>query len=479
MARAPFPPLIAGGDDLAAFPERPAALIARMAAVYGVEEASVLPAQGAAQAMALIARRVALNGKASIASLPRADLARIAAINRVTLTENANGAGALILASPDLDGAALSFRDITARAKALGETLLVLDESLIEFSDAPSAAALIGDLPNLIVLRDLSLAYGLAGAPCAALLAAPSTIAALREAEEPGALPAPIAKLAAAVLEPQRLIANAQRIAALRGARARLAAALPEAREAGGPFVWLAPKDQDAARAVIRRFALEGEWRGERFLLALSTPEANERALAAFGAASARPQRTAEVVRDTAETRIVAAVDLDREGVCDVSTGIGFFDHMLSQIAMHGGFSLTLSCAGDLEVDGHHTIEDCALALGQALKQALGDKRGIARFGFMLPMDEAEARVSVDLSGRPFLVFNGAFTASHIGAYPTEMTSHVFRSLAQSMGASIHLQVEGENDHHKTEACYKAFGRALRQALRIEGEALPSTKGAL
>ena len=164
-------------------------------------------------------------------------------------------------------------------------------------------------------------------------------------------------------------------------------------------------------------------------------------------------------------------MDLDQEA--DVATGIGFFDHMLAQIALHGGFSLTLRCTGDLEVDGHHTIEDCALALGQALKEALGARRGLARFGFMLPMDETEARVSVDLGGRPYLVFEGMFTASHIGAYPTEMTEHVFRSLSQAMAASIHVHVEGENDHHKTEACYKAFGRALRQALRVEGARCP------
>lgn len=479
MLRAPFPPLIADGEDLSALPARPEALITRMAAIYGVDPSNVLPTQGSAQALALIARHVALIGKPSIASAPRADLARIARVNRVELVDRPENAGALILASPDLEGAALSLNDIAAHAKTCGDALLLLDESLIEFTDAPSAAALVDKVHNLVVLRDLSFAYGLAGAPCAALLAAPQTIALLLAAEEPGALPAPIVKLATAVLEPQRLAANAQRLASVRAARARLARALPDATEAGGPFVWIAPKDQDAARTLIQRFALEGEWRGDRFLLALSTPEANQRALAAFGVEAARPARSATVVRDTAETRIVANVNLDSAGVCDVSTGIGFFDHMLSQIAMHGGFSLTLCCAGDLEVDGHHTIEDCALALGQALKQALGDKRGIARFGFMLPMDEAEARVSVDLSGRPFLVFEGAYMASHIGAYPTEMTEHVFRSLAQSMGASIHLHVTGENDHHKTEACYKAFGRALRQAIRIEGEALPSTKGAL
>jgi histidinol-phosphate aminotransferase/imidazoleglycerol-phosphate dehydratase/histidinol-phosphatase len=152
---------------------------------------------------------------------------------------------------------------------------------------------------------------------------------------------------------------------------------------------------------------------------------------------------------------------------------------MLDQVAAHAGFSLVLSCDGDLDIDGHHSIEDCAIAVGTALGRALGDKRGIGRFGFALPMDETEAQVLIDLSGRPFSRFEGEFEASHIGEYPTEMTPHVFRSLADSLGAAIHVRVHGDNDHHKTEACFKAFGRALRQAIRREGDALPSTKGVL
>jgi histidinol dehydrogenase len=190
-------------------------------------------------------------------------------------------------------------------------------------------------------------------------------------------------------------------------------------------------------------------------------------------------RRRAEVVRETRETTVSVTLDLDREARPSIKTGVGFYDHMLEQIAQHGGVMLTLTCEGDLEVDAHHTIEDCALALGQALKQALGERRGIARYGFVLPMDEAEAKVSIDLGGRPYLVFDGTFAAPALGDYPTEMTEHVFRSLAQSMGAAIHVAVTGENDHHKTEACFKAFGRALRQALRVESDVTPSSKGVI
>lgn len=477
MIRAPFPPLIAEGAGLDAFPSRPATLIKRMAAIYGVGVEWVTPTQGPAQALAILARRAALDGRPSLKGAG-VELEKIARINRLGFNDD-GAIGLDVIQSPDLEGALLSGKDISARAAAIGEGMLLVDERFIEFSDASSAIPLLDATPNLIVLRDLSYAYGLAGAPCAALIAQPALIAQLADAEEPGALPAPIVRLAEAALAPHSLAANDERIAEIRAARAALAKALPNAREAGGPFVWLSPADRDAARAAILRFDLGGQWRGDRFLLAVGASEANDRAIAAFSEARQTQRRRAELVRDTKETRIVARVDLDREGHAQVSTGLGFYDHMLQQIALHGGFSLTLACEGDLEVDAHHTIEDCALALGGALKQALGAKRGLSRFGFVLPMDEAEARVSVDLGGRPYLVFSGAFDADHIGAYPTEMTEHVFRSLAQSMGAAIHLHVEGENDHHKTEACYKAFGRALRQALRIEGDLTPSTKGVI
>jgi imidazoleglycerol-phosphate dehydratase / histidinol-phosphatase len=189
--------------------------------------------------------------------------------------------------------------------------------------------------------------------------------------------------------------------------------------------------------------------------------------------------RVAEVARTTRETRISVRVDLDAAAEPRVSTGIGYFDHMLEQLGKHGGFGLVLQCEGDLHVDEHHTVEDCALALGAALRQALGSKRGVTRYGFSLPMDESLAQVALDLSGRPGFRFEGVFPRERVGGLATELIPHFFRSMSESLGATLHLSVRGENTHHMVEACFKAVARALRDALRRDGELIPSTKGAL
>jgi imidazoleglycerol-phosphate dehydratase/histidinol-phosphatase len=189
--------------------------------------------------------------------------------------------------------------------------------------------------------------------------------------------------------------------------------------------------------------------------------------------------RQALIVRRTKETQIQVRVNLDEPEPVSAKTGVGFFDHMLEQLATHGGFSLELTAHGDLNVDEHHTVEDSALALGQALREALGSKRGLARYGFLLPMDESEARSVIDLSGRAFATFSGQFARASVGDLPTELVPHFFRSLADALGAAIHVEVCGENTHHMIEATFKSVGRSLRQALRREGMMLPSTKGAL
>lgn len=189
--------------------------------------------------------------------------------------------------------------------------------------------------------------------------------------------------------------------------------------------------------------------------------------------------REAAVERKTNETRIEVRVNLDCADPVTIRTGIGFYDHMLEQIARHGGFSLALDCAGDLHVDDHHTIEDTAICLGEALRKALGNKRGVGRYGFVVPMDESAARATIDLSGRGHIVFEGEFPRDSVGGFATEMVRHFFGTLADSLGAAIHVEVRGENTHHMVEACFKSVGRCLRDAVRRNGTDMPSTKGIL
>jgi imidazoleglycerol-phosphate dehydratase len=191
--------------------------------------------------------------------------------------------------------------------------------------------------------------------------------------------------------------------------------------------------------------------------------------------------RTATIERETGETRITLTLDLDGSGEADISTGIPFYDHMLHAFAKHGRFDLALSCEGDLEVDDHHTVEDCALVLGEAFDQALGDRRGIERFAHAFaPLDEALARVVVDLSGRPFSVVEMGLTREALGGLSCENIPHVFQSFAARARGAIHVDViRGDNDHHRAEAAFKAFALAMRRATRVAGDDVPSTKGVL
>ena len=473
---APFAPLVAGADGLDRYPADPSALAARMAQIYGLPVDQVLPVRGLTHGLELVWRLCAQDGRTVTApeAQPYAGLAAI-----YTRPDAGAETGAVViraLGSPEA---------VAEMAARVAPALLVVDEGLIEFSDAPSAVEVIGDHANLVVLRSLSLAYGLAGARIGAALAQPATLARLAAMLEPYALPEPSVRLALQALDPSRMVETAQRIATVRSERERVATALGRimAIEPGvGPILMARPGDVTAARAALEKFGVAADVSGERLRLPLSIqPEVNDRLLTALGVGPAprRTARTGEAVRDTRETRIVCVVDLDAAGPVAIHTGVGFFDHMLEQVAAHGGFSIRLACEGDLHTDPHHTIEDSAIALGQALKQALGERRGIARYGFVLPMDEANASVSIDLSGRPYPVFEGSFATPFIGDYRTDLTAHVFRSLAEHLGAAIHVTVTGDDDHHKTEAVYKAFGRALRQAIRIEGDAIPSTKGVL
>ena len=471
---APWSPLVAGGEGLENYPGEASALQARMAQVYGVAPDQVLAVRGLTHGLELVWRLAARDGR----SVEAPEAEPYAGLNRIYRAGDGERGAVVIraLGSPEA---------VAEMAERVAPALLVVDEGLVEFANAPSAATLIAEHSNLIVLRSLSLAYGLAGVRVGAALGQSGTLARLAEVVELYALPEPLVRLATQALDPSRMIETAERISVLRLERERLVReiGLTMLVEPGvGPILMARPSDIETTLAELTKYGMAADRSGERLRLPVSIKaEVNDRLLTALGLApgKTRAHRVGQAVRDTKETRIVCAVDLDATGPIRIETGVGFFDHMLEQVAAHGGFSLRLQCEGDLHTDPHHTIEDSAIALGQALKQALGERRGIARYGFVLAMDEAQANVAIDLSGRPYPLFEGTFTTPFIGDYRTDLTAHVFRSLAEAMGAAVHISVTGDDDHHKTEAVYKGFGRALRQAIRVEGDAVPSTKGVL
>ncbi|MDR2231672.1 MAG: imidazoleglycerol-phosphate dehydratase HisB [Tannerella sp.] len=192
-------------------------------------------------------------------------------------------------------------------------------------------------------------------------------------------------------------------------------------------------------------------------------------------------ERKAIVRRTTKETDIFISLDLDGTGKTDISTGIGFFDHLLDQIGRHSGMDLTVNAKGDLYIDEHHTIEDTAIALGEALLKALGSKRGIERYGFCLPMDDCLCSVAIDFGGRAWLVFDASFNREKIGDMPTEMIMHFFKSLSDAAKMNLNIKAEGENEHHKAEGIFKALARSIKMAVKRDpnNNELPSTKGLL
>jgi histidinol-phosphate aminotransferase len=511
----PYPPLVEGAlaASVNRYPEpQPQRLKASLAALYGVAPENVVITRGADDAIDMLVRTFcrpnidavavctpSFSAYAHFVKLQGARLLEVplngdfdfepeAFIEAVAGDENLKLA--FICTPNNPTGNEVDPQLILRVADALPDTIIVTDEAYLDFSQMPSLAEEATKRANLIVLKTLSKAYGLAGARVGCAIGEPELIAMAARALPPYPMPSPSVDAALAALAPTRRAIHEERIARIKADRDRIAPLLAgspivrRVRPSGGNFLFLEVEDPETLAARLRALGIRVRFRANAapggVRVTIGTDAENEALLRAFGVeVETVPGRRSEVVRDTRETAIAVAVDLDQATPRKIDSGVPFYDHMLDQVAAHGGFSLLLSCDGDTEIDGHHSIEDCAIAFGTALSKALGDKRGIRRFGFTLPMDEAEAQVLIDLSGRPFCRFEGKFAASHIGDYPTQMTGHVFRSLADSMGAAIHVKVQGENDHHKTEACFKAFGRALRDAIRCEGDVLPSTKGVL
>ena len=402
----------------------------------------------------------------------------------------------VFICSPNNPTANLMDRDaVTGLCRALaGRALVVVDETYIDYADSDSMAGMLESFANLVVLRTLSKSHAAAGLRCGMAVARRDVTELLHKVLAPYPLPQPVVQAALTILKPEnqkRLAARRDEIVARRDAFAVSAAGIKGVRQilpTDANYLLMIVDDADAlcARAAESGYILRNQSHQPglegAIRVSIGTEDEMEGLLAILRGEAlsvAAEERLASHVRKTSETAISVAVNLDRKAPVKIDTGVGFYDHMLDQIAKHAGFSLQLECDGDLHIDPHHTIEDCAIALGAALRTALGDKRGIGRYGFCLPMDESLVTVALDLSGRYYLDFKADFPADHVGDLPTDMIEHIFRSLAENMQANLHIAVEGENAHHMVEACFKGFARALRQAIRQEGADLPSTKGML
>ena len=382
--------------------------------------------------------------------------------------------------------------------------VIVLDEAYIDFSVMPSLASLVKRYPNLIALQTLSKAWGMAGLRIGLAIADPAVIALMSKVKYPYNINVVAQKMAFMKLDEA---AKDKAVAEIVGQRFRLEKELRKCPEVKGiyssdaNFLLVRFDNPDevygrllAGGVIVRnrskvpgcegclRITVGTPAENDRLLRLLASPvtESVEVALRCQGIEKLG-ERHVRIVRDTKETKITLELDLDSMGSGRISTGLPFFDHMLEQIPNHGGVSLAIEAKGDLQVDEHHTIEDVGIVLGEAINAALGSKLGVARYGFVLPMDDCDAAVLMDFGGRIDFKWNAEFNREKVGDVPTEMFSHFFQSVCTGAKCNLHIRAEGGNEHHKAEAIFKAFARALRMAVARTPfpYELPSSKGVL
>lgn len=381
--------------------------------------------------------------------------------------------------------------------------VVVLDEAYIDFSVRPSLTSLVKRYPNLIVLQTLSKAWGMAGLRIGLAIADPAVIALMSKVKYPYNINVLAQKMALMKLDEA---AKDKAVAEIVGQRFRLEKELAKCPEVKGiyssdaNFLLVRFENPDevyerllAGGVIVRNRSKVSGCEG-RLRITVGTPVENDRLLRLLSSSVAEPVETAtpgmeilgerhiRIVRNTKETKIALELDLDSIGGSGhISTGLPFFDHMLDQIPNHGGVALSINAKGDLQVDEHHTIEDVGIVFGEAINAALGSKLGMARYGFVLPMDDCDAAVLMDFGGRIDFKWNAEFKREKVGDVPTEMFSHFFQSVCAGAKCNLHIRAEGVNEHHKAEAIFKAFARALRMAVAKTPfpYELPSSKGIL
>lgn len=420
-----------------------------------------------------------------------------------------NNSKLLFICSPNNPTGNVFPREEIERILQEFDGMVVLDEAYIDFADEPGMLRSLENWPNLIILQTLSKAWGMAGLRAGLAFASNYVMQLFAQVKYPYninvATLSAVEKLLKAGVDDRVKLIKEQR-------------AFMEQKLSGMECVWRVYPSQanfllvqvDNAADLYNYLLGEGIIVRDRsrmplcdntLRITIGTPQENVRLLRAIaeydikrygsraeGGLMAEREllqeyesRSARVIRTTNETSVSVSVDLDNSGTGGISTGLSFLDHMLMQIVHHGGIMLTINASGDLEVDEHHTMEDVAITLGQALSKALGEKRGIERYGFALPMDESEAIVLLDFGGRIDFKWEVAFYGERVGDVPTQMFRHFFQSLCSAMNCNLHISARGENDHHIAEAIFKAFARALKAAVRREpfNYEIPSSKGLL
>ncbi len=454
-----------------------AELRAAAAAYAGVAAEQVVVGAGADELIAVCAKTFLAPGRRAAISPPTYGVYRIASqLEGAEVVTEPAGADLIWVCNPNNPtGELRAPEEIAELARAHPEAAVVVDEAYWEFAGV-TCVPLVGELENLIVLRTLSKAFGLAALRVGYAVSPPEAAVELERRRPPASVSAPAARIAAAALREPRLDVEAT-VAERERVRGALAAAGYDCPESHGNFVWVPSGEPlgerlEAAGLVVRDFP-------DGIRISLRRPPENDVLLAALGATGGpAPGRTAFVARTSTETALRVALDLDGGGRTRVQTGIGFLDHLLTLWAFHGGFDLELLAGGDLDVDEHHTVEDVLAAVGDALAAALGDRAGVARYGSAsVPMDEALATAAVDLVRRPHAEVELAFAGDRIGGLAPSLLPHALERFAMQAGLTLHVGSSGEDDHHVAEAAFKALGQALRQACAPGGDGVRSTKG--
>lgn len=493
------------------------ALKARIASIKGIDASQLFIGNGSDEAIDLMYRVFCVPGKDNAVSIaPSYGMYSVAAetndieFRKVQLNADFTMDTEAMLATADSNTKLMficspnnpcgnlfpkaQIEDILRRFKGV----VVLDEAYIDFADVPSLSSMISEYPNLVVLQTLSKAWGMAGLRLGLAIADPQVIAMMSKVKYPYNINVLAQKMALSKINEELMKAH---VAETVGQRFRLVKELakcPSVKKiypSDANFLLVEVDDADAMydRLIAEKLIVRNRTRVKGcegcLRITVGTPSENDRLLRVLGVGPAQQQngieklgdRHVRIVRKTKETDITLDLDLDNPGSNLISTGLDFFDHMLDQIPHHGGVSLNVRAAGDLNVDEHHTMEDVGIALGEAIDAALGSKLGIGRYGFVLPMDDCDACVLIDFGGRIDFQWKVEFGREKVGDVPTEMFSHFFQSVCAGAKCNLHIMAQGENEHHKAEAIFKAFARALRMAVSLTPfpYELPSSKGTL